>query len=56
VHEDIDTLLTLLHEVAVLDVADLEKLKQRRHAARQVDNVDSWPLDQPSEAHNKKTI
>jgi hypothetical protein len=43
-HEDVDTLLGLLDEVAVLDVTDLEKLKQRRHAARQVDNVDSWPL------------
>jgi hypothetical protein len=44
VHEDMERLLALLHEVAVLDVADLEKLKQRRHAARQVDNIDSWPL------------
>ena len=44
VHEDVDTLLATLHELAVLDVTDLEKLRQHRHALRHVDDLDAWPL------------
>ena len=44
VHEDIDSMLAVLHELAVLDVTDLEKLRQHRHALRQVDDLDAWPL------------
>ena len=37
-------LLSLLQAKGVVDEADLDQLRQRRHAARYVQNVDSWIL------------
>jgi hypothetical protein len=44
VREDTDTLLATLRELAMLDVTDLEKLRQQRHALRHVADLDAWPL------------
>jgi hypothetical protein len=37
-------LISLLSAKGVLDEADLEDLRRRRHAARHVSNIDGWPL------------
>jgi hypothetical protein len=37
-------LLSLLQAKGVVDDDDLDQLRQRRHAARRVENVDGWSL------------
>jgi hypothetical protein len=39
-----EELLSLLQARGVVDDADLDRLRQRRHAARRVSNIDAWSL------------
>jgi hypothetical protein len=41
-------LFAFLHERGVLDVTDIEQLRQRRHALRHVPDLDAWPLQAPA--------